>query len=80
MTTDATTAKEYHDALAALWKEPIIGTHEIGELTIVVSMRGWQVTDEHDNLWEGRSTSGLKARHSIARITGDWVRTRFPRG
>lgn len=74
---DAASEDEYRAAWFGLIGRPIIGTTTIGELTIIASMRSWQLTDEHDNIWEGKGRSGEAIREGIRKAFFAWVKSKF---
>lgn len=74
MKTNATTRKEYLDALDALDQEPIIGTHRIGALVITAGTQAWSVAAGKHFKVSGRAITGMGMRTAIAKAVKSYVK------
>jgi hypothetical protein len=61
----------YLKDLRAWEGKPIVGTHTIGDLTIVCSDRNWTMTDTHGNTYRGGKSD---MRYAIKRAVLKHIR------
>ncbi|HMN07075.1 MAG TPA: hypothetical protein PKD45_15275 [Flavobacteriales bacterium] len=74
MNAEATTHKEYMDALDELAAaKPLLGTHTIGALTVTVYHRQWEVTDGRHFTERGSNSTAIGMRIGINRAVHTYL-------
>ncbi len=67
--------KEYSVHLKSLWKEQLIGTHKLGELTRTCTHNHWSIFDPTGLLIKsGRAMNGQSMRNHITKAVEQWVK------
>lgn len=64
---------KYGELMDEFDRKPLIGTHELGDLTITCSHRFWQVTDG-TNTMSGTSKTATDMRYAIRRHVISWAK------
>lgn len=70
---DADTSAEYTAAFNELRRQPLLGTHTIGDLTLTVGPSKWNLTDGHGNNASGQVTTGPATREKINKALHTWL-------
>jgi len=67
--------KEYSIHLKNLWREQLIGTHKLGELTRICTHQQWSIFDPAGVfIKSGRAADGQSMRNKITKVVERWVK------